>query len=101
MFSFIHKITVTCDCWFTGCFTRIGCFPGSKTGTIYGALIQFSYSELQNATERFSNSNLIGVGGSSYVYRGELKDGRTVAVKRLKTQKGPGADSEFLTEVIE
>ncbi|KAF3454979.1 hypothetical protein FNV43_RR05427 [Rhamnella rubrinervis] len=83
----------------TGCFPRSGCFSGSKTGAIHGAIIQFSYEQLQHATERFSNSNLIGVGGSSYVYCGELKDGRTVAVKRLKTQKGPDADSEFLTEI--
>lgn len=63
-------------------------------------IVQFSYSELQDATENFSNSNLIGVGGSSYVYRGKLKDGKIVAIKRLKTQKGPDAEFVFLTEVI-
>ncbi|EXB38677.1 Receptor-like serine/threonine-protein kinase NCRK [Morus notabilis] len=40
-----------------------------------------------------------GVGGSSYVYRGKLKNGKTVAIKRLKTQKGPDAVSVFLTEI--
>ena len=84
---------------FTGCFHNSSCLLGSKTGTIHGVIIQFSYSELQNATEKFSNSNLIGVGGSSYVYCGKLKDGRTVAIKRLKNQKGPDAESVFLTEV--
>nr|XP_048324812.1 receptor-like serine/threonine-protein kinase NCRK [Ziziphus jujuba var. spinosa] len=83
----------------TGCFQRNSCFFGDKAGTIHGAIIQFSYSELQNATEKFSNPNLIGVGGSSYVYRGELKDRRIVAVKRLKNQNGTGADAVFLTEI--
>jgi len=55
---------------------------------------------LESATEKFSNSNLIGVGGSSSVYRGQLKNGRTVAIKRLITQGGPDADSLFLTEVL-
>lgn len=33
------------------------------------------------------------------MYRGQLTDGRIVAVKRFKTQGGPNADSVFLTEV--
>ncbi|KAM6598048.1 hypothetical protein CsatA_008572 [Cannabis sativa] len=82
----------------TDCF-QMSCLSGNETGKIYEVIVQFSYSELQNATENFANSNLIGVGGSSYVYRGKLKDGRTVAVKRLKNQKGPDADSVFLTEI--
>ncbi|KAL5998646.1 hypothetical protein ACLOJK_009589 [Asimina triloba] len=62
-------------------------------------LILFSYFELEQATNKFSKSNLIGLGGSSNVYRGHLKDGRIVAVKRLKVKGGPSADSEFLTEI--
>lgn len=82
-----------------GCFHRNSCLLGSRTGTIHGLIVQFSYSELHDATEKFSKSNLIGVGGSSYVYRGKLKNGKTVAIKRLKTQKGPDAVSVFLTEI--
>ena len=44
-----------------------------------GTICHFAYSELENATNNFSNSNLIGLGGTSYVYRGQLKDGRIVA----------------------
>lgn len=33
------------------------------------------------------------------MYRGQLKDGRIVAVKRLKVQGGPDADSIISTEV--
>ncbi|XWS74305.1 hypothetical protein CRYUN_Cryun02cG0203400 [Craigia yunnanensis] len=69
-----------------------------KTGTILGTICRFAYSELENATNNFSNSNLIGLGGTSYVYRGQLKDGRIVAVKRLKI-RGPDADSIFSKEV--
>lgn len=69
-------------------------------GAPYGMIIQFSYFDLENATDRFSASNLIGVGGSSQVYRGQLKDGRIIAVKRIKIQGGPDSESSFLTEVV-
>lgn len=74
---------------------------GSQRETFHGNIIQFSYTELENATESFSSSNLIGLGGSSYVYRGQLKDGSNVAVKRLKDQGGPETDTEFFTEVTQ
>ncbi|KAM1149103.1 hypothetical protein ACFX13_030381 [Malus domestica] len=82
---------------FTGCFTS--CVFRSKPRATPGAIIQFSYVELESATNKFSDSNLIGLGGSSYVYRGQLKDGEIVAVKRLKALKGPDMDSVFLTEI--
>ncbi|OIW08539.1 hypothetical protein TanjilG_03215 [Lupinus angustifolius] len=59
---------------------KLGCFPkasfifGSQKETFHGSIIQFSFEELENATESFSASNLIGLGGSSYVYRGRLED---------------------------
>uniref|UniRef100_A0A453SRR8 Protein kinase domain-containing protein n=2 Tax=Aegilops tauschii subsp. strangulata TaxID=200361 RepID=A0A453SRR8_AEGTS len=43
----------------------------------------FSYEEVRRATGGFRAANLVGRGGSSEVYRGELADGRAVAVKRL------------------
>ena len=66
---------------------------------IHGTVAHFSYTELEQATIKFSDANLIGVGGCSYVYRGLLKDGQTVAVKRLQTSKGLDSDSEFFKEV--
>lgn len=71
-----------------------------RTKALHGTIIQFSYSELENSTNKFSDTNLVGVGGSSHVYRGTLKDGRTVAVKRMKTEGGPEAEHVFLTEVL-
>ncbi|GLU11838.1 hypothetical protein SLE2022_285580 [Rubroshorea leprosula] len=82
-----------------GCFLKASFLYRGKAETIHGTIMRFSYSELDYATNKFSNSNLIGFGGSSYVYRGQLKDGSTVAVKRLKTHGGPEADSIFSTEV--
>ena len=86
--------------FFLGCFQKASFLFGSQRETFHGNIIQFSFAELENATGNFSTSNLIGLGGSSYVYRGRLKDGINVAVKRLKEQGGPEADSEFFTEVV-
>ncbi|XP_059429501.1 receptor-like serine/threonine-protein kinase NCRK [Corylus avellana] len=83
----------------TGCFLKASSLIRSKRGNTHGTIIQFSYSQLESATEKFSNSNLIGVGGSSYVYHGRLKNGRTVAIKRLRSQRGPDAEFLFLTEI--
>ncbi|XP_059460874.1 protein kinase STUNTED-like [Corylus avellana] len=47
----------------------------------------FSYKELNSATSNFSSENLIGEGGCSYVYKGHLPCGRSVAVKILKSYK--------------
>ncbi|KAJ6765526.1 RECEPTOR-LIKE SERINE/THREONINE-PROTEIN KINASE NCRK ISOFORM X1 [Salix purpurea] len=79
----------------SGYFRKASFSCRSKTKIIHGTLICFAYSELEHATNKFSHSNLIGLGGSSYVYRGQLKDGTTVAVKRLKAQGGPDADLLF------
>jgi hypothetical protein len=73
---------------------------GSQKETFHGNIIQFSFAELESATDNFSATNLIGLGGSSYVYRGRLKDGNIVAVKRLKDHGGPEADSACFKEVV-
>ncbi|XP_059644875.1 probable LRR receptor-like serine/threonine-protein kinase At3g47570 [Cornus florida] len=46
----------------------------------------FSYEELCNATDKFCESNLIGIGGFGAVYKGILSDGTNVAVKILNLQ---------------
>ncbi|CAL0334031.1 unnamed protein product [Lupinus luteus] len=86
-------------CHITGCFPNASFMFGRHKETFRGNIIQFSFDELENATENFSASNLIGLGGSSYVYRGWLKDGSNVAVKRLKDQGGAEADSAFFKEI--
>ncbi|XP_019059190.1 PREDICTED: LOW QUALITY PROTEIN: wall-associated receptor kinase-like 15 [Tarenaya hassleriana] len=44
----------------------------------------FSGKEIIKATNDFANSNLIGFGGFGEVFKGDLDDGTTIAVKRAK-----------------
>ncbi|KDP44029.1 hypothetical protein JCGZ_05496 [Jatropha curcas] len=81
------------------CFGKGSLLCKSNSDIIRGAIIRFSYSELEHATNKFSNSNLIGLGGCSYVYRGQLRDGNIVAIKWLKSQGGLDDDSLFSKEV--
>ncbi|KAL5576975.1 hypothetical protein UlMin_018674 [Ulmus minor] len=56
---------------------------------------RFCYSELRDATAKFTEK--LGKGGFGTVFKGVLKDGTVVAVKRLeKTDRGT---KEFLAEV--
>ncbi|XP_006358717.1 probable LRR receptor-like serine/threonine-protein kinase At3g47570 [Solanum tuberosum] len=47
---------------------------------------RISYYELEHATERFDESNLLGTGSFSMVYKGILKDGTLLAVKVFNVQ---------------
>uniref|UniRef100_A0A7N2LAE5 non-specific serine/threonine protein kinase n=1 Tax=Quercus lobata TaxID=97700 RepID=A0A7N2LAE5_QUELO len=58
----------------------------------------FTYEELMEITNGFSRQNVIGEGGFGYVYKGQLPDGRVVAVKQLKAGSGQG-EREFRAEV--
>jgi PAN-like domain len=56
---------------------------------------RFSYAELKAATSDFSN--IVGRGGYGVVYKGQLPDGRAIAVKRLRNIGG--GEAEFWAEV--
>ncbi|OMO85084.1 hypothetical protein CCACVL1_10429 [Corchorus capsularis] len=58
----------------------------------------FSYNSLRSATSDFHPSNRIGGGGFGVVYRGVLRDGTQVAIKRLSTESKQGS-REFVTEI--
>ncbi|XP_015162764.1 probable serine/threonine-protein kinase At1g18390 isoform X1 [Solanum tuberosum] len=55
----------------------------AEGGSIYFGVSVFSYSELEEATDDFNSSRVLGDGGYGTVYYGKLKDGREIAVKRL------------------
>ncbi|KAJ8527263.1 hypothetical protein K7X08_029740 [Anisodus acutangulus] len=59
----------------------------------------FALSELQAATNSFHQENLIGKGGYAEVYKGCLRSGQFVAIKRLT--KGPQDErtGDFLSEL--
>ncbi|XVF39987.1 hypothetical protein PTKIN_Ptkin01aG0077200 [Pterospermum kingtungense] len=58
----------------------------------------FSYAELRAATDGFHPSNKLGEGGFGAVYKGNLSDGRVVAVKQLLVASHQGK-SQFIAEV--
>ncbi|KAD1001276.1 hypothetical protein R6Q59_004561 [Mikania micrantha] len=58
----------------------------------------FTLRDLEQATHRFSNENVIGEGGYGVVYKGSLINGTEVAVKKLLNNLGQ-AEKEFRVEV--
>ncbi|XP_041023444.1 cysteine-rich receptor-like protein kinase 15 isoform X2 [Juglans microcarpa x Juglans regia] len=55
-------------------------------------------STLMAATDNFSDSNKLGIGGFGTVYKGVLPDGKTIAVKRLSRKSWQGLE-EFKNEI--
>lgn len=71
--------------------------PGN-TGGVGNSNPLFTYQELLEATNEFSEHNLLGEGGFGSVYKGCLADGRDVAVKKLNINGSQG-EREFRAEV--
>ncbi|OVA01873.1 Protein kinase domain [Macleaya cordata] len=63
---------------------------------VSGAPLNFSYRDLQSATNNFTQ--LLGTGGFGSVYKGSMGDGTLVAVKKLDRVL-PHGEKEFITEV--
>ncbi|KAE8690991.1 LRR receptor-like serine/threonine-protein kinase [Hibiscus syriacus] len=66
--------------------------PGNTTWRM------FTYKELHNATNGFSDDNKLGEGGFGSVYWGKTSDGLEIAVKKLKAMTVK-AEMEFAVEV--
>ncbi|KAL0464194.1 UNVERIFIED_CONTAM: putative serine/threonine-protein kinase PBL7 [Sesamum latifolium] len=83
-----------------------GCLHGSGlSGTpqpkLRGAQVQvqvFSLKEVETATKKFSEANIIGNGASGAVYRGVLRDGTAAAIKMLRPH-GRYGERAFRSEV--
>ncbi|GFY87619.1 cysteine-rich RLK (RECEPTOR-like protein kinase) 42 [Actinidia rufa] len=72
-------------------------------GNILGATelqgpVTFSYKDLKSATNDFSEENKLGEGGFGDVYKGTLKNGNIVAVKKLAIGSSR-AKADFASEV--
>ncbi|KAJ0983350.1 hypothetical protein J5N97_011605 [Dioscorea zingiberensis] len=59
----------------------------------------FGLNDLKDATGNFSDANMLGEGGFGPVYKGSLKCGQEIAVKRLSRTSGQGF-LELRNEVI-
>ena len=60
--------------------------------------LNFMYEMLEKATNGFDDSMKLGQGGAGSVFKGNLPDGTTVAVKRLVFNRRQWVD-EFFNEV--
>ncbi|XP_042066707.1 receptor-like protein kinase THESEUS 1 [Salvia splendens] len=58
----------------------------------------FTFQEIMDATNKFDEGMLLGVGGFGRVYKGTLEDGTRVAVKRGNPRSEQGI-AEFRTEI--
>ncbi|CAO2160968.1 unnamed protein product [Urochloa humidicola] len=70
----------------------------SKDLELGGSPHIFTYEELEESTDGFSDSRELGDGGFGTVYKGKLRDGRVVAVKRLYKNNYKRVE-QFINEV--
>ncbi|CAN0892710.1 Receptor-like cytosolic serine/threonine-protein kinase RBK2 [Linum grandiflorum] len=74
-------------------------FPADSADNSISSSSNFSLSDLQFATDNFSPANLIGKGGYAEVYKGCLRNGKLVAVKRLTKGTPDEMTADFLSEL--
>ncbi|CAA3008896.1 calmodulin-binding receptor-like cytoplasmic kinase 1 [Olea europaea subsp. europaea] len=79
---------------------RSSSYASSEIETGY-LRIKLSLEGIYKATRNFSPANKIGEGGFGTVYKAQLENGLTVAVKRAKVDKyNPNMSEEFKNEIL-
>ncbi|KAK8602964.1 hypothetical protein V6N13_085166 [Hibiscus sabdariffa] len=73
-------------------------FPDYQSSKEDLELPLFDLKAIVSATDNFSFKNILGEGGFGCVYKGVLKDGQEIAVKRLSSSSKQGIN-EFTNEV--
>ncbi|EFH43983.1 kinase family protein [Arabidopsis lyrata subsp. lyrata] len=73
-------------------------YQGSSTDITITHSLQFDFKAIEDATNKFLESNIIGRGGFGEVFKGVL-NGTEVAIKRLSKASRQGA-REFKNEVV-
>uniref|UniRef100_A0A7N0ZZG8 Protein kinase domain-containing protein n=1 Tax=Kalanchoe fedtschenkoi TaxID=63787 RepID=A0A7N0ZZG8_KALFE len=71
---------------------------GTTVSTVSNYAYRIPFAAIQEATNSFDESGVIGVGGFGKVYKGVLSDGTQVAVKRGNPRSQQGL-AEFQTEI--
>ncbi|GAV89218.1 Pkinase domain-containing protein [Cephalotus follicularis] len=74
-------------------------FPVAPDSCSFQSPKNLSLSELQTATNNFSQENLIGKGGYAEVFKGCLSNGHLVAIKRLMRGTPDEIIGDFLLEL--
>uniref|UniRef100_A0A453NJT5 Protein kinase domain-containing protein n=1 Tax=Aegilops tauschii subsp. strangulata TaxID=200361 RepID=A0A453NJT5_AEGTS len=86
-------------CWLNYCRWRLPFASSDQDLEMeLGHLKHFSFHGLQSATDNFNSKNILGQGGFGVVYKGCLRNGTLVAVKRLKDPDVTG-EVQFQTEL--
>ncbi|XVF46672.1 hypothetical protein PTKIN_Ptkin03bG0046700 [Pterospermum kingtungense] len=87
-------------CSSTSKFKSFGSYGSSSSVNGHIPTPDFSFEDICKATGNFSAGNKIGEGGCGTVYKGRLKDGSLVAVKRAKKDKyDDGLPTQFKNEI--
>ncbi|XP_054796498.1 cold-responsive protein kinase 1-like isoform X2 [Prosopis cineraria] len=61
--------------------------------------VNYRYKDLKSATKNFSEENKLGEGGFGDVYKGTLKNGKVIAIKKLALEQSKKMDEDFESEV--
>ncbi|TQD86204.1 hypothetical protein C1H46_028221 [Malus baccata] len=88
-----------------------GCLQGGNSGRSFRApalttpsrckgVQVFSYKELEEATDKFSEANVIGHGRFGVVYKGVLRDGTVATIKMLR-REGRQGERAFRVEPLD